>query len=262
MLRRPKTYVYLALIVFIGFIFYDVGEQVYWWQTGRVLAQRAAPVAYNRQLVGEHQRVLFIGDSTVVGTGALIPDDSIVGRFGRDCPNLEIINLGKNGDRVPRLDARFDPKAVGKFDLIVIQIGGNDVVFSTDPVVVSLAIDNILRKAKLASGKVALVFSGSDLDDAPFFPWFLDQTISNRSRQIMGILKTAAEKNNVFFVDMNGTVAEQIIFLAPGKYFASDHFHPNSDGYSLWYGQMKNELVSGGVVKMKTTGLKSECFID
>jgi lysophospholipase L1-like esterase len=261
MLKRSRTYVYLSLLIFCGLIFYDLGTQLYWWQTGRTLAREAAPVAYQQPLSGKHERVLFLGDSTVVGTGALVPDDSLVGRFGRDCKNLEIINLGKNGDRLPGLDQRFNLVTNQKFDLVIIQIGGNDVVHNTPAPLIESSLISVVRKARVVARRVVLVPSGLDLGQVPFFPWFFDQTLNERSANLDEIFSRVAAVEGVAMIKLTEGLVGADFFEQPIN-FADDRFHPSSAGYAIWYSQLRGELVRQGIILIEQGTLGSRCFIN
>ena len=52
--------------------------------TGIALAARAK--AFTRERVDATLKIAMIGDSTVVGVGATVPEDSLAGQVGRDQP--------------------------------------------------------------------------------------------------------------------------------------------------------------------------------
>lgn len=63
--------------------------------TARVLAKASVPFEVRVKEV--NRRVLVIGDSTGVGTGASNSADSVAGRIARDYPGTEIVNRAQDG---------------------------------------------------------------------------------------------------------------------------------------------------------------------
>ena len=130
-------------------------------------------------------KILFIGDSTAVGTGAKDPRDSVAGRFGRDFSQAHILNLGINGQATHQLAETIDPKSLGRYDLVVVQIGGNDILRFTNLSNLEKDLDHLLTKVHQISDKIVLLHSGN-VGLAPFFPRFLqrfwtEQTLRVRS---------------------------------------------------------------------------------
>ena len=56
-----------------------------------------AAVAFERDGNAHAPRVLVVGDSTGVGTGAARPEDSIAGRLADAYPDVTIVNRARNG---------------------------------------------------------------------------------------------------------------------------------------------------------------------
>src|SRR6185436_17393262 len=76
-------------------------------------------------------KIIVLGDSTAVGTGSKSNTESVAGRFGRDFPQAEIVNISQNGKRINGLVRDFLPLVRGHYDLAVVQIGGNDIIWFT-----------------------------------------------------------------------------------------------------------------------------------
>jgi lysophospholipase L1-like esterase len=253
-----KPYIYIALLIFIFLNFYNIFSRVYYWRTGKVLARTAVP--YSRLMsTSSTERVLMIGDSTVVGTGASSPLKSIAGRFGTECKNWEIVNMGKNGDRTIRLANRISIGKIGKFDLIIIQIGGNDVVYATPLDQIKEDIDLILEKMKVSARHVMLV-STSDVELTPFFPWYIKDIYSEKSEKINQIFSEAASRHGVLFVSTPSELASSLD--DNNKYWAGDRFHPNDNGYQVWFDLIKRRLEQAGILEMNFHGVDGMCIIN
>jgi len=77
--------------------------------------------------------ILVAGDSTAFGTGSEKPEDSVAGRFAKDYPGSEVVNLSENGlkteDLLEKLKIHLENK---KYNHIHIQIGANDIISFTN----------------------------------------------------------------------------------------------------------------------------------
>src|SRR5438128_2600640 len=77
-----------------------------------VIGLRTKKVSYNnipfeRKNPHAKLKILFLGDSTALGTGAMDNTQSVAGWFGRDFPEAEIINRSRNGKRIKELADHF-----------------------------------------------------------------------------------------------------------------------------------------------------------
>jgi len=92
---------------------------------------QAQTTAYEQLSSNSDMKILVLGDSTGVGTGAGNPKDSTAGRLGRDYPNADIENISQNGLRLDGAVQKLENIKNEKFDLILIQIGANDITHFT-----------------------------------------------------------------------------------------------------------------------------------
>src|SRR6187402_3364078 len=106
---------------------------VFWRRIGR--ARRFAKVGrrFERRLSARSATVLVLGDSTGVGVGATLPEESVAGLLAADYPDAEVINVAVSGTRVAGAiaQARVCREAGMRFDLALLHVGGNDVVADT-----------------------------------------------------------------------------------------------------------------------------------
>src|SRR5205085_12037458 len=93
---------------------------------------------FERVIPGASYQILFLGDSTAVGTGAVDRHRSTAGYFANDFPQASITNISQNGLRLAGLikvsasawdHQRLSPSV--KYSLIVLQIGANDIIHFT-----------------------------------------------------------------------------------------------------------------------------------
>ena len=202
--------------------------------TARALADAA--VAYEARPAEPTHRLLVVGDSTAVGTGAGAPKRSVAGLLGRDHPGWAIVNAGRNGARledvVDQLQAaRRDGR---RYDTVLVLAGGNDVIRFTGWDAVRGDLAQIVDHARALAPRVVLMPSGN-VGSAPFFHPPLNWLMSQRSRALHAIVRETAERGDgVAYVDLYRERDVDPFALQPERYHAADGLHPSDAGYALW----------------------------
>lgn len=241
---------YLFFVGALALLFFLASEYrrvTHLFRTGKELAANARAFEQYPEVAahGLGPKVLFIGDSTAVGTGASDARESTAGRYGALYPAATVVNKGRNGMRTSELAQKLDEVEDGAFDLVVLQIGGNDIVYFTDFGELETSLDTVLQKAqtklKDASGKVILLSCG-DVGAAPFFPRVVAPLWSRRTRQVRVIFLKAAEKYGARYVDLYVDKEHDVFRQDPKRYYAADSFHPSSEGYRVWFEEIQKAL--------------------
>ena len=206
--------------------------------------------SFARPLSGTPLNILVIGDSTAVGVGANTPAESPAGRLAQDFPHASIENLGVNGARTKDLIPQFESLKTQHFDIVMIHIGGNDIVRFTPLENLSEDIVTVLNNAKLISPHVFLVTSG-DVGTSQLLPFGTRWLFSWRTRQVRTVFMNAVSETNITYVDIYGGHQQDgdPYKASPNMYYSKDVFHPSSLGYENWYGYMRKSLVASGVLE-------------
>jgi lysophospholipase L1-like esterase len=195
----------------------------------------ATPADYDRSL-------LVVGDSTGVGTGAADPRDSVAGRLAAEFPVLRVDNNAVNGARALAVRAQLGQARLPVYDLVLIQVGGNDAMFFTSRSELRLAIDDALAAARERSEHVALMSTG-DIGDAPAIPWLLKGVLRWRSRLVRDVFMAAAARHGAEYLDLFHSEGEVSPFAQrPDLHYAADGLHPAGPGYGVWYRQLVEDL--------------------
>lgn len=239
MLKQIFTIVLMILIITIAGQFIQVGLNV---QTGIKIADRS--VRYEQEGTGL-KRILFAGDSMVVGTGASDPKYSVAGRFGKDFPNYTIDNVAVNGLRLAEFTETLDD-VEGMYDLIIMQVGGNDVIrlYYLD----DLENDarRAVRAAKEKSDKIVWLTLGN-LGSTEFFPWpvnyFYDYW-TKKSREVF--LRVAAEEE-ILYIDLYRPIKKDPFSEDIKRFYAPDKLHISDDGYAVWYNYIREIMEKNGL---------------
>lgn len=199
---------------------------------GRLIRLRRAPV-FSRLLPDGVPRILIAGDSAACGAGARQQDETIAGRFGRIFPAASIFNTGTGGIGIRRLRRQLS-RLRERLDLIVIFIGGNDVLSFLPLAGLERPLVAAIHAAQRWSVHVALVFPG-DASAAPILPVWLKCIISRRVRTLHALFRRAAAQTGILLVDT-------LQFPSAQRYFAEDGLHPNANGYDAYFRAIVAEL--------------------
>lgn len=198
-------------------------------------------VPYTQVATPDTPKVLFVGDSTGVGVGATRPGDSVAGRLGAAYPEWNIENHSVSGRKTAEILPTLRDLANEQYDTIVIQVGGNDIVYFSDLKQLEKDIASVLKEAKRVGGEVELLTSGN-VGNAPLLPRPLAFLWEQRTLSVRGLFMEAARQAGVTYVDLYRDDENDPFKLEPLRYHAVDLFHPSSDGYALWYESLKKVL--------------------
>lgn len=209
-------------------------------QKSKVLIANTSP--FERKFPNASKRILILGDSTAYGVGAESPELSTAGRIGTLYPEAEVVNLAVSGLKIEGLNEILSRIDEGEqYDIVVIQIGANDIVRLTAMEDIQQGIEKILLRTKQFNGRVVVLHSGT-VGSANFFPWFLKPLMTARSYEVREIYKKAAALYSADYIDLIDSPAETIINSDPNRYYAMDFFHLSGEGYRVWFDEIKKSL--------------------
>lgn len=202
-------------------------------QIGNQLAESAIP--YEQHPENPRFRILTIGDSSVVGTGSQIPQLTVAGRLGNAFPDADIINAGVNGMRAIALLDALSAYQDTRFDLIVIHIGGNDIVRFTNLSELDSRVRNAMTLASTMTDSIILLHGGN-VGSAPFFPPGTHELYKKRTAAVRKrYIQIAKDFDAVQYVDLFREGDADPYIQDPATFYAGDSFHPSSAGYGDWY---------------------------
>jgi lysophospholipase L1-like esterase len=233
--------VFLAIVACILIVLaYDVVRLYVLIKKSAVLVQNA--VAFSQAVENPSVRILILGDSTAVGTGAQMREGTIAGRIGARYPDAEVVNLAVNGLRIEGLLKILDTlQAEDKFDIVLIQIGANDIIRLTPLADIDSGIANVLEQSASLGKKVIVLHSG-DVGDAPFFPVYVRPLLSSRSAAVREMYIQKSELYGARYVDLMRSTVSKTIASDISRYHAPDLLHLTADGYGLWFGEIEKHL--------------------
>ena len=181
-------------------------------------------------------KVLFAGDSTAVGTGLLDNSQSTAGLLRKDLPDFDVENYSRNGLRLKWMIDILNTLQGRKFDLAVLQIGANDILFFTPIQEIRDDQARVLNLTKNIAQRIIILHSG-DIGQSPLFIWPFSWIYTWRSLKVREIY-SHRQDDRVSYIDLYA--------LNKGKSYsgcyARDNLHLNKKGYAIWYGYIKNRL--------------------
>lgn len=169
-----------------------------------------------------NQSVIFIGASNIQGLAV-------------SAVTSPSVNYGIGGDTTAGVLKRLPTyKSINNAKAVVINIGGNDLKFRTDEVILS----NIQSIAEHIPHKIPIIFCS-------IFPIDEDVRTSSRGRtnkrikKLNSKIKFWTEKyDNIHYLDTGQTLIDANGNLAD-EFHIGDGLHLNSQGYDVWIQQLK-----------------------
>jgi lysophospholipase L1-like esterase len=223
--RAPLVAAALAsvLVVTAGCAAWRVGQSI-------ELAKQSEP--FSQTPDSPALRVLIVGDSTAVGTGASSPAHSVAGLMAREHPRLLIDNRAQDGARFEQVQAQLSG-ASGRFDIVLIQAGGNDVIRLRSQEALRADIERVADLARERAGVVIFMPAGN-VGNAPFFfaPW--SWWMTRRARVLHRDVAQAAARTGAIYVNMFRERTEDPFVITPSLN-AVDGLHPSDAGYVVWW---------------------------
>lgn len=193
------------------------------------LARVSEPLQHQPR--GARLRLLIVGDSTGVGTGASAPRESVAGQLAREFPLLHIENRARDGATLADVARQLDGRA--RFDMVLVQAGGNDVIRLRGLDDLRDDVDRIVALAQQRADRVVLMPAGN-IGNAPFFRAPLSWWMTWRSRQLHRFVREAAERHAAVYVNLFHEHADDPFVAQPGLN-ARDGLHPSDAGYRAWF---------------------------
>ncbi len=207
------------------------------WRLGqaKALAQRSDPLS--QRPAEPAVRMLIVGDSTAVGTGASSPQTSLAGLIAREYPRLLIDNRGRDGALLAEVATQL---AIDEqFDVVLVLAGGNDVIRMRDRDAMRTDIEKIANAAAARAPLVVMMPSGN-VGNAPFFFPPVSWLMASRSRALHGYVASSAARSGLVYVNLFRERSSDP-FVADPSLNASDGLHPSDAGYRNWWGELQQQ---------------------
>jgi lysophospholipase L1-like esterase len=183
--------------------------------------------------------VLVFGDSTAVGQGVSDPVFSVAGRVSAWL-NASVENYAKSGAVTHDVLDQIAKAQKDRYDLVLIQIGANDVIRFRSLSDAQADLKRILQEATRLSDRVVLLTAGK-IGTAPFFPIITGPLLTHRAAQLRDRFKPTVEGFGAVYVDL--FTAADPFASDPKRYYSPDGLHLSDDGYGFWFDQVQQAVI-------------------
>lgn len=207
------------------------------WRLGqaRELAARSEPLS--QRPASPAVRLLIVGDSTAVGTGASAPEASLAGLMARAYPRLLIDNRGRDGALLADVVAQLATDQ--RYDVVLVLAGGNDVFRLRDRDAMRADVQSVARAAAARAPLVVLMPPGN-VGNAPFFFPPLSWLMTSRSQALHRYVAASAAREGFVYVDLYRERSDDP-FVADRSLNAADGLHPSDAGYRHWWAELRGQ---------------------
>lgn len=178
--------------------------------------------------------LLVLGDSTGVGVGAATPEESVAGRLASSIQATYVENRAVSGAVVADLSAQIAHASLEHYDLVLIQIGGNDITHFHDAEKTTNALELIVQDAVSRSDATILIAAGN-VGAAIILPPPIRPFYTKLNLQYHAAFAAMAERAGAVYVNLYRPPREDPFVRDPYTYLAADGFHPSSAGYGIWF---------------------------
>ena len=204
--------------------------------TAAQLARESEPFQHNPPNAA--LRMLIVGDSTGVGTGASAPQNSLAGLLAQAFPQLAIKNMAQDGATFEGVVQQLQ-RETERFDVVLIHAGGNDVIRLRSDEAMRVDIE---RAVSLASARAddVLVMPAGNVGNAPFFFAPVAGFMSNRAQRMHRYVKATAEQQGAVYVSLFKDEANDPFANNPSLH-AADGLHPSDAGYRIWFDELMRQ---------------------
>jgi lysophospholipase L1-like esterase len=183
-------------------------------------------------------RLLIVGDSTGVGTGASVPQNSLAGLLAQAFPQLAIQNIAQDGATFEGVVQQLQ-RDTARFDVVLIQAGGNDVIRLRSDEAMRVDIE---RAVSLATGRAdhVLVMPAGNVGNAPFFFSPVSGFMSSRAQRMHRYVKATAQQQGAVYISLFKDEVNDPFAHNPGLH-AADGLHPSDAGYRIWFDEIMRQ---------------------
>jgi lysophospholipase L1-like esterase len=226
-------------------------------------------VRVSAEFIPRNLKVVAAGDSLTQGVGdssekgGYLPYLESLMEKEKGINQVDFYNYGVRGDRSDQLLKRLQQpdlqKSVEEADLIILTIGGNDIMQVVKENISNLQIEDfekekdkyqahltqIVEKIKMQNPEAPIILVGLY---NPFYKWFsdveeMDEIVANWNATAQKVLY---DYPNSYFVEV-----DQLFTASDENLLYTDYFHPNDKGYALIADSLFNMLAEEALANVE-----------
>lgn len=177
-------------------------------------------------------RMLVLGDSTAYGVGARDVSLTTAGRVSKHF-GMTVENNSVSGAITRGLKAQIERAKDVQYDLVLIQIGANDVIYFKSLDEAKRSLEENLNVLLKKTNRFVLLTSGN-IGNAPVWLFPVDYLYERRTEYLRAHFKALVEEKGGVYIDLYNL--PDPFQSDPERYYAPDGLHLSGDGYGIWAG--------------------------
>lgn len=182
-------------------------------------------------------RIAALGDSLAFGTGASTPENGFIfrafERVRRERPDSEIDNFAMGGSTAADVLRLQVARLRRRFDVVIICVGGNDVVRRVDPATFGATYARLIAAVRRLQPQAQIVCCGvPNVGRSPLFGGPEAGAISALARADDAQVRSVVRREHAAFVDLYAVTS--IRHADESRFLSDDRFHPSDDGYATF----------------------------
>lgn len=219
--------VLLIVIIAVGYSALSFSRKV---SISNELVRNAIPYT----LKGPHTTTLLVlGDSTAVGVGARVKEDSLAALLADLVHATYVENRAVSGARVADLAPEIETTTERKYTYILIGIGANDIVRLGSAQDAAQVLSSAL--SGLPAHEHLIVYMAGNVGGTQLFPRIFNPMYTKLTLEYHAAFAPVVEAAGGMYVNLYDTPENDPFVRDPARYFADDGFHPSSAGYRVWF---------------------------
>jgi lysophospholipase L1-like esterase len=183
-------------------------------------------------------RIVALGDSLALGTGASAPENGFIFQSYRhvlaERPGSRIDDLAIGGATVADVLRLQVPRLAHEpADVAIVCVGGNDVVHHTSPGRFALTYGELVARVRAALPAARLIVCGvPDVALSPLFSGREAATIARLSAADDAAVRAIAKRSGAAFADLYAVTRRDR--ADANQLLSDDRFHPSDAGYATF----------------------------
>lgn len=235
MLGIIETIIAIALLLWVAWTALNLFMRA---KVASVMMEQTKP--YDALTTDYRKTLLILGDSTGVGTGARLKEESVAARFAGLMSATYVENQAKNGAAVEDLSTQIQHLHLSHYDAILIMVGGNDILAFHDAKKTAQKLDTILHTLPDA-GQVLLMTAGN-VGGATIIPHLLRPLYAYITLRYHHEFANIAQKHGISYANLYQKPSEDPFIKEPDRFLSEDGLHPSGEGYGIWFEQLKKKF--------------------
>jgi len=194
--------------------------------------------------VGEHLKLLILGDSAAAGVGAEHQDEALTGKLVallEKSYRLQWRLIARTGATTASTLKTLNKLESVHYDVVIVSLGVNDVTGLSGSKVWLEQQQRLLEKIQsLYSPRLTIINGIPPMHLFPALPQPLRWYLGKKAAAMSGMLQTRIkEDQDVVFIPLD--------FASDPALMASDGFHPGPEAYTIWARNLARLILSSEV---------------